>query len=75
MHGAEVLARIKEDESPRMIPTVVLAASEEEADVVKSFELQANCYLHKPVKFEALEMLVKSLNDFWLTKARFPAQC
>jgi two-component system, chemotaxis family, response regulator Rcp1 len=75
MDGTEVLARIKEDDNLKTIPTVVLATSEAEADVVKSFQLQANCYLTKPVKLEALENLVKSINDFWLTKAKFPGQC
>jgi len=72
MDGVEVLARIKEDESLKTIPIVILATSESEADVEKSFQLQANCYLSKPVKLEALENLAKSINDFWLTKARLP---
>jgi CheY-like chemotaxis protein len=75
MNGTEVLARIKGDDNLRTIPTVVLATSGAEEDVVKSFRLQANCYLTKPVKLEALENLVKSINDFWLTKAKFPPKC
>jgi two-component system, chemotaxis family, response regulator Rcp1 len=75
MDGSDVLARIKEDDDLKTIPTVVLATSQSEADVVKSLQLQANCYLAKPVQLDALESLVKSINDFWLTKARFPPQC
>jgi CheY-like chemotaxis protein len=74
MNGSELLARIKEDDNLKSIPTVVLATSTAQADVVKSLELQANCYLTKPVELEALESLVASINDFWLTKAAFPPQ-
>jgi chemotaxis family two-component system response regulator Rcp1 len=72
MDGREVLAHIKADESLKIIPTVILTTSEAEADVVTSYQLQANCYLRKPVQLEAFESLVKSINDFWLTKARLP---
>jgi hypothetical protein len=41
---------------------------------VKSYQLQANCYLVKPVQFDAFEILVKSINDFWLTKVKLPQQ-
>jgi len=72
MDGREVLAIIKADPSLKMIPTVILTTSEAEADIVKSYELQANCYLSKPVQLNAFEGLVKSINDFWLTKAKLP---
>jgi two-component system, chemotaxis family, response regulator Rcp1 len=74
MDGREVLARIKEDPSLKMIPTVILTTSEAEADIVRSYELQANCYLNKPVQLEEFENLVKSINDFWLTKVKLPQQ-
>jgi chemotaxis family two-component system response regulator Rcp1 len=74
MDGSEILALIKEDDKLKAIPTVVFATSKLEADVVKSFRLQANCYLTKPVQLDALESLVESINDFWLTKARLPPQ-
>jgi len=74
MDGREVLARIKEDESLRLIPTVILTTSDSEADIVRSYEPQANSYLSKPVRLEAFESLVKSINDFWLTKAKLPQQ-
>ena len=74
MDGREVLAQIKADSSLRTIPTVILTTSEAEADIVKSYELQANCYLSKPVQLDAFESLVKSINDFWLMKAKLPQQ-
>ena len=72
MDGREVLAQIKEDVSLKLIPTVILTTSNSEADIVRSYQLQANCYLTKPVQLEAFEALVKSINDFWLTKVKLP---
>jgi chemotaxis family two-component system response regulator Rcp1 len=72
MDGREVLALIKVDDALKTIPTVILTTSEAAADVVKSYQLQANCYLTKPVHLHAFESLVKSINDFWLTKATLP---
>lgn len=74
MDGREVLAHIKQDESLKTIPTVILTTSEAEADIAKSYQLQANCYLCKPVQFDAFENLVKSITDFWLTKVKLPHQ-
>jgi CheY-like chemotaxis protein len=74
MDGREVLAQIKEDVELKSIPTVILTTSEAEADIVKSYELQANSYLSKPVELDAFESLVKSINDFWLTKVKLPPQ-
>src|SRR5580693_9943331 len=72
MDGRQVLAQIKKDESLKTIPTVILTTSSSEDDIAKSYHLQANCYLVKPVQLDAFENLVKSINDFWLTKARLP---
>ena len=74
MDGREVLANIKRDDGLKTIPTIILTTSEAEADIVKSYQLQANCYLTKPGQLEAFETLVKSINDFWLTKVRLPRQ-
>lgn len=74
MDGREVLAHIKEDESLKIIPIVILTTSEAEADIVKSYELRANCYLSKPVQLDAFESIVKSINDFWLIKVKLPQQ-
>ena len=72
MDGREVLAHIKEDATLKTIPTVILTTSDAEADIVKSYQLQANCYLSKPVQLDVFESLVGSINDFWLTKVKLP---
>jgi len=74
MDGREVLANIKKDESLKAIPTVILTTSAAEGDIVKSYQLQANCFLSKPMELDAFQGLVKSINDFWLTKAKLPRQ-
>jgi chemotaxis family two-component system response regulator Rcp1 len=74
MDGREVLARIKKDDNLKTIPTVILTTSDTEADIVKCYQLQANCYLSKPVQLDAFEILVKSINDFWMTKVKLPQQ-
>jgi chemotaxis family two-component system response regulator Rcp1 len=70
--GRQVLAEIKKDESLKLIPTIVLTTSDDEADIVKCFALQANSYLCKPVDLDVFDKLVKSVNDFWITKSRLP---
>ena len=72
MDGRQLLALLRVDEKLRTIPTVILTTSDSEADIVKSYELQANCYLCKPVQLDEFESLVKSINDFWITKVRLP---
>ena len=72
MDGRQVLAAIKEDENLKSIPTVILTTSDAEADIIKSYKLQANSYLCKPVEFSAFETLVKSINDYWLTMVTLP---
>jgi len=74
MDGREVLAQIKADSGLKTIPTVILTTSEAETDIVKSYQLQANCYLTKPVQFDEFASLVKIINDFWLTKVKLPQQ-
>lgn len=72
MDGREVLALIKADASLRTIPTVILTTSEAESDILRSYQLQANCYLSKPVHLEDFEALIQSVNDFWLSRAKLP---
>jgi len=74
MDGREVLLHIKEDEGLKAIPTAILTTSVAEADVAISYRRQANCYLSKPVQLEEFENLVKSINDFWLTKVELPSK-
>jgi len=72
MDGREVLSHIKEDASLRTIPTIILTTSEAEVDILKSYQLHANCYLNKPVQLDAFETVVKTINEFWLTMAKLP---
>ena len=72
MDGREVLARIKSDDDLKTIPTVILSTSDAAADIEKSYELRANCYLNKPVLFDAFDSLVKNINNFWLTEVSLP---
>ena len=74
MDGREVLAQIKRDNDLKTIPTIILTTSDSEADIKKSYELQANCYLNKPVQLDDFESVVKSINDFWTTKVKLPQQ-
>lgn len=72
--GREVLAHIKSDVGLRSIPIIVLTTSDAEVDIVKSYQLQANCYLSKPGQLNEFELLVKSMSDFWLNKVKLPRQ-
>lgn len=72
MDGREVLAHIKGDESLKLIPTVILTMSTDEDDIAKSYQLQANCYLSKPIDLDEFESLVTSINDFWLATVVLP---
>lgn len=72
MDGREVLAQIKDDDSLKTIPTVILTTSDAEVDVVKSYELHANCFLKKPVQLDEFESVVRDINRYWMTTARLP---
>jgi CheY-like chemotaxis protein len=72
MDGREVLARIKGDISLKTIPTVILTTSEAEGDIAKSYQLQANCYLTKPVQLDEFDALVKIASEFWLKRVMLP---
>jgi two-component system, chemotaxis family, response regulator Rcp1 len=64
--GREVLAEIKADDNLKHIPVVILTTSQDEQDVLKSYNLYANCYITKPVDLEQFITVVKSIEDFWL---------
>jgi CheY-like chemotaxis protein len=70
--GREVLQEMKGDPRLRLIPVVVLTTSEAEQDVVRTYELRANCYITKPVDLEKFITIVRSIEDFWLTIVRLP---
>ena len=70
--GREVLAEIKADLELKTIPVVVLTTSTAEQDVLRSYQLQANCYISKPVDLEQFITVVRSIEDFWLTIVTLP---
>lgn len=72
--GREVLAEIKADEALKRIPVVVLTSSAAEQDIVKSYNLHANCYVTKPVDLDQFINVVKSIEHFWLTVVKLPPE-
>ena len=70
--GRGVLAEIKEDQSLRQIPVVVLTSSQAEQDIVRAYELHANCYVTKPVDLDQFVKIVRSIEQFWFTVVKLP---
>jgi two-component system, chemotaxis family, response regulator Rcp1 len=70
--GRQVLKEIKTDDSLKRIPVVILTTSKSEEDVLRAYDLHANCYITKPVDFNRFMEVVKSIEDFWLTVVRLP---
>jgi CheY-like chemotaxis protein len=70
--GREVLAELKTDERLRSIPVVVLTISKDEEDVLRSYNLHANCYITKPIDFGQFIKVVRSIQDFWFSIVRLP---
>jgi CheY-like chemotaxis protein len=70
--GREVLEEIKSDEKFKRIPVVVLTTSKAEEDVLRTYNLHANCYVTKPVDLEKFMVVVKSIDVFWLTVVTLP---
>lgn len=71
--GREVLAEVKADPSMRLIPVVIITSSEAEQDVLKTYELYANCYVTKPVDLEQFIKVIQSIETFWLTIVTLPS--
>ena len=70
--GREVLAEIKADSDLKNIPVVVLTTSGAEQDIVKAYDLHANCYITKPVDLDQFIRVIRSIEDFWLTIVKLP---
>jgi chemotaxis family two-component system response regulator Rcp1 len=70
--GREVLAEIKVDEDLKRIPVVVLTTSRAEEDILKTYNLHANCYITKPVNLDQFVKIVSAIEDFWLTIVKLP---
>jgi CheY-like chemotaxis protein len=71
--GREVLSEMKQDPRLRSIPVVVLTTSEAEQDIVRTYELHANCYITKPVDLEKFIDIIRAIEDFWLAVVRLPS--
>jgi chemotaxis family two-component system response regulator Rcp1 len=72
MDGREVLREIKNDEKLKRIPVVILTTSDAEQDILKSYDLYANCYITKPVDLEQFSKVVHCIEDFWFSIVKLP---
>jgi two-component system, chemotaxis family, response regulator Rcp1 len=70
--GREVLAEIKQDDDLKRIPVVILTSSKADEDVIKSYNLHANCYITKPIDFFQFTRVVQSIENFWLSIVKLP---
>jgi two-component system, chemotaxis family, response regulator Rcp1 len=70
--GRQVLEEIKNDASLKCIPVVILTTSKSEEDVLRAYQLHANCYITKPVDFNRFMEVVQSIESFWLTIVTLP---
>jgi two-component system, chemotaxis family, response regulator Rcp1 len=70
--GREVLAEIKSDDNLKRIPVVILTISQAEEDILKTYNLHANCFITKPLDLNQFMKVVKSIEDFWLTIVKLP---
>ena len=74
MDGRDVLVEIKTDPDLKIIPIIVLTTSRSDEDILKSYQLNANCYITKPVDFDHFIGVVKSIENFWLTVVTLPVK-
>jgi chemotaxis family two-component system response regulator Rcp1 len=72
--GREVLKEVKEDPDLRRIPVVILTISQAEQDILKAYDLHANCYITKPVDLNQFNKIVQTIEDFWFTIVKLPSQ-
>lgn len=72
--GREVLAEVKADKNLKRIPVVVLTTSQAEEDILKAYNLAANCYISKPVDFDQFVKIVQSIENFWFTVVKLPPE-
>jgi two-component system, chemotaxis family, response regulator Rcp1 len=70
--GRELLAEIKNDPGLKRIPVVILTTSRAEEDIIKTYNLHANCYITKPLDLEQFMKVIKSIEEFWLTIVVLP---
>ncbi|WP_236142065.1 response regulator [Nostoc sp. CMAA1605] len=72
--GREVLAEIKTDDNFKRIPVVVLTTSQAEEDILRAYNLAANCYIAKPVDFDQFVRIVQSIENFWFAIVKLPPE-
>ena len=72
--GRDVLAQIKADPSLKLIPVVILTTSAAERDILRTYELNANCYVTKPIDLEQFISVVKLIEEFWLALVKLPSE-
>ena len=72
--GREVLAMIKSEPSLKRIPVVILTTSKAEEDIVRSYDLNVNCYITKPVDMTQFIEVIKAIDHFWFTVVTLPAE-
>ncbi len=70
--GREVLDEVKQDSKLKHIPVVILTSSKSEEDILRSYRLQANCYITKPVDIAQFVNVVRAIDDLWLTVVKLP---
>ena len=72
--GREVLSEVKQDPALRQIPVVILTSSEAEEDILRAYDLHANCYISKPVDLDQFITVVRSIEDFWFSVVKLPPE-
>ena len=73
MDGREFLEIVKNDDEYRNIPVVVLTTSQADSDILKSYNLRANCYITKPVDLDQFLVVVQGIQEFWLSIVKLPS--
>lgn len=74
LDGRQVLAEIKSDDRLKRIPVIVMTTSQAEEDVLRAYNLYANCYVPKPMDLDSFLRVIRSIEDFWLTTVKLPCE-
>jgi chemotaxis family two-component system response regulator Rcp1 len=72
--GRQVLSEIKTDEELKRVPVVILTTSKAEKDILRAYDLHANCYITKPVDLEQFLAVVRAIEEFWLAIVKLPSE-
>ena len=74
LDGRQVLAQIKTDDQLRRIPVIVMTTSQADEDVTRAYNLNANCYIAKPMDLDSFLRVIRLIQDFWLTVVKLPCE-